>query len=320
MDNKKHKDSVMFWSNLEAYEDCPQKFLWGRGWHDIDLGRGLGRSKQKPEKGSEHHPLMGNLIQNVIERMYNDELWRDGANLKTRLKELLDKNFDLSVQRAYIDWGRSDCPPKTEMYQLCWDGIAGYLKTMKQHKLLGPYARAEVELPAWVNKHTPINGRADMIIRRDDTGVTILDGKNSKTKGKYTDPDQLRWYALCFWLAYGAKPDRLAFVYYRYPYGKLKVDTDGKPLADDDGNPTAETETGIDWVDFTEADLKGIATRAVDARKGMDFHKFDPKPEPSTCKFCDFETVCEARKATKKVLNRKSVLGQIESADGIIEF
>lgn len=311
---------VMFWSNLEQYEDCHQKFLWSRGWFDIDLGRGMGRSKERPVKSSEHHSLMGNVIQIVLENMYNQELWRDGANLKARLKELLDKEFTLALNKAYIDWRRMDCPPQTEMYQICWDGIWGYIKTMKQHKLLGPYARCEVELPAWVNKYTPINGRADFIIRRDDVGIMILDGKNSKTKGKYTDPDQLRWYALCFWLAYSQMPSKLAFVYYRYPYGKLVVDDEGNPLKDENGNETGQVEEGLDWVEFTEADLKGIAQRAVDARKGMDFHKFDPNPEPSICKFCDFETVCEARKETKRTRNRKTTLEQIENADGLIEF
>ena len=303
---------TMYWSNLEMYEDCAQKFLWSRGWHDIDLGNGLGRSKTRPVKSSEHHALMGNVIQKVIENMYNQELWRDGANLKNRLKDMLDKEFTLALAKAYIDWGRPDCPPQTELYSICWDGVSGYLKTMKQQKLLGPYARAEVELPALVNKYTPINGRADLIIRRDDVGVLILDGKNAKTKGKYTDPDQLRWYALCFWLAYDQMPNKLGFVYYRYPYGK--------PILDEEGKETGEIEQGVDWVDFTEADLKGIAQRAVDARKGMDFHKFDPKPDPSVCKLCDFETVCDARKATKRTRNRKTTLEQVANADGLLEF
>lgn len=304
---------TMFWSNLEAYEDCPRKFLWGRGWHDIDLGRGLGRSKERPVKSSEHHAVMGNVIQGVIEDMYNSELWRDAANLKERLKTHLDKRFTLAINAAHIDWGRQDCPPQSEMYQICWDGICGYLKTMKHNRLLGPYARAEVELPAWVNKYTPVNGRADVIIRREDTGVTILDGKNSKTKGKYTDPDQLRWYALCFWLGYNQLPDRLGFVYYRYPHGK--------PILNEEGVETGETELGVDWVPFTMDDLKGIAQRAADARKGMDFHKFDPKPTPDVCKFCDFETVCDARKAAKRQQKqRKTTLEQVNNADGLIEF
>lgn len=310
---KDPKIFTLFWSNLEAYEDCPQKFLWGRGWHDIDLGRGLGRAMKKPEKDSEHHRLMGTVIQSVIEDMYNQEIWRDTANIKDRLRGLLDKKFALELSKAYIDWRRSDCPTSSEMHGICWDGIIGYLKTMKHHRLLGPYARAEVEIPAWVNKYTPINGKADVIIRRDDTGVTILDGKNSKSKGKYTDPDQLRWYALCFYLAYNKIPDRLGFVYYRYPYGK--------PIVDDDGNPTGETETGIDWVPCTKDDIKGLAQRAADARKGMDFHKFEPKPSPDVCRLCDFETVCEARKATKRQVRKKpSALEDLLKDGGIVEF
>ena len=287
-------------------------FLWNRGWKGIDLGRGPGKGKAKPFKSSEHHPLMGIVIQGVIEKMYNEELWRDPKNLVPKLREILDKDFFFAVQDAYIDWGRSDCPPKTEMYSLCWNGIMGYLRTMKEHRLLGPYARAEVEMPGKVDALTLVNGKADVVIRRDDTGVTILDGKNSKTKGKYTDPDQLRWYALCFWLGYGKLPDRLGFIYYRYPFGA--------PVEDADGCGTGELYSGVDWVQFTMDDVMGLAQRAADARKGMEAHQFDPRPEPKICKLCDFETVCEARKATKRTRNRKTTLEMLEDANGLVEF
>jgi predicted RecB family nuclease len=152
---------------------------------------------------------------------------------------------------------------------------------MKHHKFLGPYARSEVELFGYVNDHLPVGGRADFIIRRDDTGITLLDGKNSKTKMKYVDPDQLRWYAMVFALSYNKFPDRLGFVWYRYPY------------------EAGTEETGVDWVEFTKRDLQELAKRGKAVRDGQLKERFEPTPSAKTCRFCDYESVCESRQKQK---------------------
>jgi hypothetical protein len=303
---------TLYWSSLDKYEKCPQSFLWGRGWGAIDCGGGPGRKKPKPLKKSRHHAVMGIVIAEVLEDLYNHELWKSPEGLSQRLTELTDEKFKLECARNYIDWRIA--PSKTEMLTVCTDGVLGFLKTLKQNRLLGPYAKAEVDLVAYVNKYTPIGGRADLIIRRDDTGISILDGKNSKAKGKYTDPDQLRWYALCFYLAYRVMPDRLGFTYFRYPAGM--------PVLDDDGNETGETETGVDWVEFSRDDLKGLAQRAVDARKGMDKERFPATPTPSNCRFCDYETVCEQRQEQKAKNRRrkKSKDSVLDQASGFVTF
>lgn len=288
----------------------------------IDVGGGMGRPKPKPLKKSEHHAVMGTVIQAVIERFYNDELWNAMAPLmlRDRLMELADEHMKLELARRFVDWRLAGMTPE-EMKQGIKDGIMGYMRTMKQHRFLGPYAKAEVDLVAYVNNWTPIGGRADVIFRRDDTGTTILDGKNSRRykDGKgglmtYTDPDQLRWYALCFYLAYNKNPDRLGFVYYRYPFGN--------PVLDGDGNPTGETEPGVDWVPFTRDDLKGLAERAVEARKGMDREKFPATPNYKICRFCDYESVCPERQ-TQRDQNRrapKNVDTLLDGISGIVEF
>jgi CRISPR/Cas system-associated exonuclease Cas4 (RecB family) len=233
---------------------------------------------------------MGITIQGVLEDLYNNELWKNPKGLKDRLIEMTEKRFKLELAGSYIDWNRA--PSKEALLRTCVDGVCGYLKTMKQNRLLGPYARSEVDLVGYVNKYTPIGGRVDFLVRRDDTGTSILDGKNSTHKGKYTDPDQLRWYALCFYLSYHKMPDRIGFVYFRYPHG-LPIEG------------SEEVESGVDWVDFSREDLRGIAERAVDARKNMDKEKFEPTPSPSACRFCDYETVCEARQQQKASRSRK---------------
>lgn len=304
---------TLYWSSFDTYENCPQQFLWGRGWGAIDVGAGPGKRKPVPFKKSEHHAVLGIVIGSVLEDFYNNELWKHPDGLQQRLEDLLDKTLKLELAQKYIDYNKAGSP--ADLRQIAYDGIFNYVsKTLKAHRLLGPYSRSEVELLGYVNKYTPVGGRADFIIKREDTGITILDGKNSRrykdSKGKlvtYTNPDQLRWYAMCFYLSYQYLPDRLGFVYFRYPHGD--------PVLDGDGKDTGEKEPGVTWVDFTKEDLKGLAARAVDVRKGMDREKFEAKPSPSQCKFCDFETVCPQRQE-QKAANRREPKAPLDALDG----
>ena len=276
---------------------------------------------------------MGIVLANFWEWLYNDEEWKHPHGLLDRLLEKARKDFSRLCISKFIDWRMA--PPRDEMWETIEAGIRGYIRTMKAHKLLGPYARSEVDLTCYVDKWTPIGGRADLIIRRADTGITILDGKNSrrykapKRKGvkpgfiTYTDPDQLRWYALCFFLAYRRMPDRLGFIYFRYPYGQEKLDPDGDPIPilSPEGFATGETEVeaGVDWVEFSRDDLKGIAIRAKDALRAMGREKFDANPSPQGCRFCDYETVCPERLAQKKA-NRRNTKSSDAFFDGLTGF
>jgi hypothetical protein len=270
---------TLYWSHLKAYEECPQKCLWHYGWGDIDLGRGPGKGKPKPLDKSMHHAVMGIVIQAVLEDLYNKELWKHPQGLKKRLVEMTKEKLTSTLPQFYIDW--NDSPPFEELEQVCVDGVLGYLDTMKAHRLLGVYARSEVELFGFAESWLPVGGRADFVVRRDDTGITLLDGKNSGTKMKWVDPDQLRWYALCFSLGYRKIPDRLGFVWFRYPHNE----TTG--------------ESGVDWVEFTKRDLVSLADRAKKVRRGQEAEKFKPTPSYKVCRFCDYESVCEARQEAK---------------------
>lgn len=289
--------------------------MWGRGWGDIDVGGGPGKPKPVPSRRSVHHALMGTVIQFAVEKMYNDELWKSPATLQSTLIELVESEWDRLAAKPYnwIDYGQAG--DRATLLDTCKSGVMGYLRTMKENRLLGPYAKAEVNLLGWVDKYNPVGGRADVVIRRDDTGVTILDGKNSKKKGAYTTPDQLRWYALLFFLSYREHANRLGFVYYRYPYGT--------PLVGEDGLATGEVEKGVDWVSFTEGDLRGLAERAVEARDGMNKEKFPATPSPKTCEWCDYASVCPARiqqKAENASGRKSKKIEGLSGADGFIDL
>lgn len=314
------KEFTLYWSNFDLYENCPQSFLWGRGWGAIDVGGGPGRKKPLPYKKSEHHAVMGLVIGSVIESFYNDELYRSPKGLENRLEKLIDDNLKLELARKYINY--QDAGSREELRKICYDGVFNFIgRTLKHHRLLGEYAKAEVDLVGYINKYTPVGGRADLILKRDNQ-VTILDGKNSRKyvdQGSerlffYTNPDQLRWYAMCFYLSYQQLPDRLGFIYFRYPYGD--------PVLDKHGNDTGEKESGISWVEYTKEDLKGLAARAVEARKGMDKERFEARPEPKKCKNCDYEDVCPERQAQKAANRRapKAPLDELDGAQGFVKL
>lgn len=316
---------TLYWSSLAAYESCPQSFLWGRGWGTIDVGGGPGRPKPLPVEDSRHHAVMGIVLADFWEALYNNEEWKHPDGLMDRLLERAKKTFDKELRANFIDWRLA--PPREELWTTIEQGMRGYMQTMKAHKLLGPYARSEVDLTCYLDKWTPLGGRADLIFRREDTGTTILDGKNSKRykdrKTKklitYTDPDQLRWYALCYYLAHHKLPDRLGFVYFRYPYGSPRLDEDGNPVMalNDMGLETGEVEKepGVEWVTYTKEDLQGLARRAKDALRLMNREKFPAVPEPPKCKFCNYESVCPERQAQKQA-NRRNKKSSEDFFDG----
>lgn len=317
------KKFTLYWTKLERFEQCPQKFLWYHGWGDIDVGGGPGRKKPVPLKSSHHHAVMGIVIQDAIEQMYNQEWWKTPHELPTLLIERLKSQFTIEIGKNFVDW-RVAGMTRDEMFQTCQGSVFGYLKTMKAHRLVGQYAKCEVEQLAYIDKWNPIGGKLDFLIRRDDEplkGITILDGKNSVSRGKYTDPDQLRFYALAFYLQSGVMPNRLGFVYFRYPHGYLPPDSEWEKGPD--GAPIKpEPETGIEWIPFTRDDLKGLAQRAVDARKLMEKKKFPATPKPAMCKMCDYESVCPERQAQKEANRRspKNTSELFDGAEGFISF
>lgn len=309
-------DSVFFWSHVATYEKCAYQFLCRWGWEDMDLGAGPGKPMPYPPgpPKSRHFALMGTVIQKAVEKLYNQEVWRDPKKVSSTLLPFVEREWNRQIKKPknHIDYDKAGMSNR-EMIELCKDGVKGYLQTMRRHKLLGPYARAEVRLEGPLNKWVEVGGIAEVIIRRKDTGITITDGKNSLRKDN-ADPDQLRWYALCFWREYGVIPDRLGFVWYRFPAGMERFEVE-----------TGETyiEEGVTWVPFDKEDLIGLAHRAADARNKMRKRQFEAIPVPNVCKYCDFEEVCEARQEQRQrnaSRRRPKQLGELKESEGFLDL
>lgn len=285
---------TLYWSSLENYETCPRKFLWSRGWGEIDVGGGPGRRKPIPEelKTSRHHSLMGNVIQGVIEDLYNKQwlLTYKGQDLIDLLKQETDQRFEKEIADEFIIHGPAfnEAPPASELLAICHSGVQGFVRTLKHHRLWSPESRCEVNLLGYVDDNSPVAGRADFLVLRSESesinpGVTFLDGKNSMNPGKYTNPDQLRWYALCYYLMHRKLPERLGFVYFRFPAGSSEH--------------LDKLDNGVNWVDLSMNHIVDLANRAKAAYKGMRAESFDPTPVPKVCNLCDFQEMCDARQA-----------------------
>lgn len=274
---------VLYWSHVKNFSECPQKYLFSKGCPGLDLGGGEGNPKPVTKPSSEHHPIMGDVIQYAVECFYKKQFWRDPGSVSSKMLTEAGWFFDNQIVERYVDWSRS--PTREELWITCKQGILGFLKTMKQNRLLGLEAKAEETLVGFFDSNLGVGGRVDMMFRREEEGVTILDGKNSKHKGKYTDSDQLRWYALCYYLRFGRIPDRLGFVYYRFPYGS---------------EYEGEIQTGVEWVSCDRSDLERLASLAKQVDQKIREQSFPANPEPSVCRFCKWEFDCEERFLYKK--------------------
>ncbi len=278
------------WTTLDMYENCPRKFLWSKGWGKIDLGNGPGKRKIASKPRSWHNALMGVVIGDAIEDLYNLELWREPSTLRDRLVAKLESKFRRKLENPQnpIKWRES--PDQGEMLDICRSGVIGYLSTMREQKFLGSWAKSEYKMQGYINDKNPVQGKCDIIFRRKDTGLTILDGKNGVKKIDldkvhpldYTKPDQLIFYAMLHYLKTGEFADRLGFVYYRHPYNE------------------STGETGVVWVPYEQDDVKALAHRAVVARSKMQAEQFDPNPRPKVCQYCDYESDCPERQKQRK--------------------
>ena len=264
--------STLFWSHLKMYEECPQKFLWTKGWDGMDVGGGDGKPKPILKRTSRHAAVMGIAIHHAIELFYNDEIYRNGKGVTELLCTLATDKFNSLCESSFIDYEEAQLT-KDQMLQIVLDGVKGFIQTCKYNKLLGVYSKSEVKMVAWLDRYNSIGGILDIVIRREDSGTLLLDGKNSRIKEK-VDEDQLHFYALLYRYSYRTLPSRLGFVWFRYPY---EENTE---------------ETGISWVEVSPEKLQELNDRVLNAKKGMYKKKFGAKPSRDTCIFCDYKDQC----------------------------
>lgn len=170
------------------------------------------------------HMLYGDAVGKLFETFYEDQLWRERP--QERMLALVRPTMQAIVaaetkKGGVFNWKEPRLKKGTrsfdEVEQEVLATVPRGLQTIKHHRLLGPGAKAELVLDVVVDGHK-IAGRADFVLRRVQPhgDLVLLDGKGSRWREKYTNHRQLRWYAMQYWLKFGAIPDRLGFLYWRY--------------------------------------------------------------------------------------------------------
>jgi len=294
----------LYWSHVKMMRECPQRYLWTKGHPNHDLGAGWGKPKPLPpeeKRSSEHHLLMGRVLSFVVERVYEDQLWREPSTLIQKAEEIAYQSYLEMEKECYLIW---DYMTRDESIEICISGARNFIRIMKENRLLGPWSKAELKMTPSVDDQVNICGIADLVYKDNEGRVHIFDGKNAMTPNKYEDPDQLRWYALAYALEYGEQPHRIGFFYFRYP---------------SDNPPTGyepDEWTGIIEVSLTREQIKGLLQEASDIRNQVVEGVFEPRPKAKHCGMCPYEGVCEPRQEQRKAnaAKRKKRTSKVEKA------
>ncbi len=280
--------SPLYWSHFQDYEKCGQMFLWRYGWEGYDLGSGVGNPKSVPQDKSEHHALLGSVIQKVVEDITNGMLWKHPLGIEDRIRNMIFDTFGLFEEKDKF-FLTKDSPSKEELSRDAFFGVKAWLKTARVHGWLKEGVVSEMKIMATLSG-VPIGAKVDFLVPDGETHM-ILDGKNTLHRMKYTDPDQLRFYHLVYSLANGKDPSKLGLVWFRFPYD-------------------AESgEQGVDWVPCSERDIEGLKDRIKKTFLSMVKGEFDAKPVPKVCSKCAFESVCEPRQAQRRKNAEKRTKG-----------
>lgn len=270
------------YSGHKTYKECPRQY-----WH-----RYIGKTELvAPE--NKVNSLYGSAVGILFEYFYNDRIWNQqgvAAALENRVDAVLENLIRNESVKGMVDWA----DPKANYSSLAAlrrdvsATIPRGVAIIRHHRLLGMDAQAEVKLDSLIENHM-IGGRADFIMRRikphDD--LVILDGKGSKHREKYVDPQQLWWYAMLYRHKYSTLPDRLGFVFWRQ-----------------------EPESSMDWVEFDGSSLDGLLSGVLNSIQAIEDGKRqlsqlkDPVEMTSAlnelfptfigdkCRLCAYQPVC----------------------------
>jgi hypothetical protein len=204
--------------------------------------------------------VYGSAIGTVFEHFYNKEWFRKKGSKAFMLDQVERIVAMILRDETSPKWGRpggllkwkgegEGQNPKAlyadrgELISDVRDSVVRGIEIVKHHKLIGTQADAEVKLDSTVNGHK-LGGRADFVIKRisPHKDLVIVDGKGSKWRDKYIDPEQVKWYGMLYRRKFHRVPDRLGFLYWR-----------------------CEPENSVDWVHFVEDDFDELLERVLTA-------------------------------------------------------
>lgn len=263
------------YSGFKTYDECARSY-----YHNYVAKTPL------PKPDNRVHMLYGDAVGKIFETFYAERMWRRPKTLIEDLQKLVHPTIQRVItgeirKGGVFDFSEKNLKPGTrsikEIDAEVRSTIPRGVQIIKQHRLLGVGAQAELKLDVEVEGHK-IGGRADFVMRRIEPlgDLVIIDGKGSRHRDKYTNHRQLRWYAMQHQLKHGVAPDRTGFLYWRQP-----------------------PETALDWV-TTDLDALKDLKRAVllriaeieEATAQPDPMKAFPAMPSGNCHLCSYKEIC----------------------------
>lgn len=240
---------------------------------------------RRKEVSDRRDALFGLVIGKVFEWFYELRFWNNHDPVEASL-ESVGRALDqiLEEEKIEIDHDFRDKLLKDLLYYVPFG-----IKTIKDNKLLSSNSRAEVKLDVYYNARSDLTirlgGRADFV--HQDGCIQIIDGKGSKWRDKYTDPEQLIWYATQFFLKYHIAPSKLGFIFWKFP------------------------DDPVQWVSYNDDSIRSSLKQTTNVVQKILDKKFDSSPS-SQCNMCGFgcedgKEFIESRKLLKSVNVKNSV-------------
>lgn len=269
------------YSGHKSYASCPKQY-----WH-----RYIDNTPAPAENGV--NALYGSVVGVLFEWFYSRHLWMQ-KDVEEHLLSMVDETLDTTITKEQERGKVFNFAEKASNYKtkeaLLSDiraTIPRGVQIIRQHRLLGADAAAEMKLDSWIQGHR-IGGRADFVMTRIKPHLDriILDGKGSRHLMKYVDPWQLKWYAMLWREKFITPPDKLGFLLWR-----------------------AEPADSIEWVPFTSRELDELRASVVQTAQKIEEGKallasasqadapkvvlqLFPAAPSSECRFCVHLPAC----------------------------
>jgi CRISPR/Cas system-associated exonuclease Cas4 (RecB family) len=238
------------------YAECPKKYL---------LKDKLRKSPPLP--ANEYFTIYGKLTEKFFQMFCN--IWRFKLPYmpEEEIKYKLDIIYRGLLPTLQVNW---DAPfvkeSKEDIFNQSCSDICAIMASQNQNYFFNTRSETKIEIEA--KDDTVITGRIDFI-HKDPMGggVTIFDGKGTTELGKNISDDQLYFYALLYYFHFKEVPEGLGFFYYRF-------------------NTYKPVPVNMNYLDKFRASLSSTV-------KNIKEERFPATPSYKSCKYCDYQTICQ---------------------------
>lgn len=258
----------MSFSSKNLYDTCP-------AWFEFKY------IKKVTAFEDPRHTFLGNVLDLYFDWFYRYKLYESDwmARLENDLSLAINACSDKLLDGGYEEF-------ISETTRKCLDLIPKDISALKKYGLVAPRVDTQYDLELIYDhpkRAFPIHflGMADFIYFHNNQDIRIFDGKASKYRHKNVHVEQLKLYALLFYLKHHKIVAQMGFIYWSFPH-----------------NP-------IDYIYLESDDFRSMLDSCYAVAEKIMDREFNPKPA-GHCYICPYASQCksgqEQRKRSKKNL------------------